>query len=288
MIFTGSEYHLRFGIYLTNIRFIQEFNRKESQFKLGINRFLVYTPAEYDALLTGKSSQLPNKNNNKISVGATPESIDWREQKIVTAVKDQGNCGSCWAFSTIGAQECQHTLKKKEVLILSEQYLVDCIETCNGCDGGNAVCSYDYILKNYDGLFQLESDYPYKAVPSSCKFDKSKGVAPIKSYTWCDHENEDDMKEKVGTLGPASVGIDASGPQFKLYSSGVYYSDTCTKWTPNHLVLVVGYGSEGGKDYWIVKNSWGLSWGEKGYIRMSRNRDNNCGIATMALIPQVE
>lgn len=288
LMFTGLEYHLRFGIYLTNIRYINEFNKKEKSFKLGINRFLTCTPAEYNALLTGKSDTFANRIKTPKSIGAAPESIDWREKNIVTHVKDQGNCGSCWAFSTIAAQECQHTLKKKETLILSEQYLVDCIATCSGCDGGNAVCSYDYIKEHYDNLFQLDSDYPYTAVPGSCKFDKSKGVAPITGYVWCEHEDESDMKEKVGTLGPASVGIDASGPDFRLYSTGVYYNPQCALWTSNHLVTVVGYGSEDGKDYWIVKNSWGESWGEKGYIKMSRNRNNNCGIATMALIPQVE
>jgi len=218
-----------------------------------------------------------------------PASKDWRSVKgVVTNVKDQGQCGSCWAFSSTGSLEGQMMLKKSKNVSLSEQQLVDCSGDFgnDGCGGGLMTSAFEYI-KSVHGI-ESESAYPYTAMDGNCKFDESKVVADVTGFHNIPKGDEEALKTVVATEGPVSVAIDATW-NFQGYEGGVFVDESCNPESLDHGVLAVGYGTDekSGQDYWIVKNSWGASWGEKGFIKMARNKDNMCGIATMATIPIV-
>ncbi|XP_076036144.1 procathepsin L-like [Oratosquilla oratoria] len=217
-----------------------------------------------------------------------PDSIDWREKGAVTPVKDQGDCGSCWAFSTTGSLEGQHFRKTGKLVSLSEQNLMDCSTRFGnlGCNGGLMDKAFEYIKEN--GGIDTETSYPYKAHMGDCHYNASNSGAEDTGYTDITALDEDALKKAVATVGPVSVAIDASHSSFQSYHKGVYYEPDCEQHSLDHGVLVVGYGtSEKGEDYWLVKNSWGEQWGDDGYIKMARNRNNNCGIATIASFPLV-
>jgi cathepsin L len=285
-IFVGDEYKFRLGVFAQNQRRVQEFNRASS-YKVEMNKFATYTEAEYKTLLGHRPSHVEGKAT--VSNLKAPESVDWRDKNIVNPVKDQAQCGSCWAFSVIQAQESQWALKKNQLPSLSEQNLVDCVTSCYGCNGGDEYISYDYVIKYQDGLWMTEEDYPYTGRDGSCKFDKTKGCCPVKSYIRpTTTGNEDELAAGCAEKGVVSIAIDASNWDFQMYSSGIYNPSSCSSSRLDHAVGLVGYGTEGGVDYWIVRNSWGPSWGEQGYIRMIRNHNNHCGVATDVIIPLVE
>ncbi|XP_064596552.1 procathepsin L-like [Liolophura sinensis] len=216
-----------------------------------------------------------------------PTSVDWRTQGYVTPVQDQGECGSCWAFSATGSLEGQHFKKTGNLVPLSVQNLVDCSRADGnlGCRGGNMDSAFKYIKLN-SGL-DTEASYPYQGKDGQCHFNSSNVGATDTGFSDIKSGSESDLQAAVASVGPVSVSIDAAHLSIHLYQSGVYYESRCNSSNLNHAVLVVGYGSENGSDYWLVKNSWGTQWGQQGYIKMSRNRDNNCGIATQASYPLV-
>uniref|UniRef100_A0A8C9AIH9 Cathepsin S n=1 Tax=Prolemur simus TaxID=1328070 RepID=A0A8C9AIH9_PROSS len=200
---------------------------------------------------------------------------------------DMGSCGACWAFSAVGALEAQLKLTTGKLVSLSAQNLVDCSTEKyrnKGCRGGFMTEAFQYIIDN-KGI-DSEASYPYKAMDEKCQYDSKNRAATCSKYTELPYGSEEALKEAVANKGPVSVGIDASHPSFFLYRSGVYYDPACTQ-TVNHGVLVVGYGNLNGKDYWLVKNSWGLNFGEQGYIRMARNSGNHCGIASFPSYPEI-
>ncbi|CAH1788230.1 unnamed protein product [Owenia fusiformis] len=220
-----------------------------------------------------------------------PDTWDWRTKGYVTPVKNQLQCGSCWAFSTTGSLEGQHFKKTGKLVSLSEQNLVDCStkEGNHGCQGGLMDYGFTYIKQN--GGIDTEASYPYKAVDGKCAFNAANVGATDTGFVDVKSGDEGDLLNAVATVGPIAVAIDASHSSFQLYKSGVYHNFFCSSKRLDHGVLAVGYGSESGifekHDYWLVKNSWGSSWGMDGYIKMSRNRNNNCGIATQASYPLV-
>ena len=281
-IFVGDEYNFRLGIFLSNQRRVQEHNKK-STFTLGLNHLSCLTTAEYRSLLGHIPRATPSRSQIvKIVKDDIPDSKDWREAGIVNAVKDQASCGSCWAFGTIQACESAYALVHNELLSCSEQNLVDCCTTCHGCNGGIESNALDYILNQQKGNLNLESDYPYKARDELCNYRFWKAVNQIKSYAHGQSGDEEYLKY-LSSQGVCDVAIDAGSFSFQLYSGGVYYDSSCSTIHLNHAVGLVGYGTEGTSDYWIVRNSWGPSWGEAGYIRMARNANNQCGIASDAL-----
>lgn len=286
-IYTGDEYHFRFGIYLANSQYVQQFNRRNNKsYKIGLNKFACLTPQEAKSLLGVPVSR--NFNGQKVApklkiTDDIPDRIDWREKGAVYDVQDQGSCGSCWAFATIQAQESSHAIATGELIGLSQQNLVDCANgDCKGCHGGWPDKAFRYVIEYQNGQFNLDSDYPYTAVDGNCKFDATIAVGGIKGYVQTDPNDEEDLLQHVARYGPTTVGIDASGSGFMGYSSGIYdRASDCDPYGINHGVCAVGYGEENDIKYWIVRNSWGSMWGEAGYIKMGRNI-NMCGIALRA------
>uniref|UniRef100_A0A7P0T904 Cathepsin S n=1 Tax=Homo sapiens TaxID=9606 RepID=A0A7P0T904_HUMAN len=201
--------------------------------------------------------------------------------------KEKGSCGACWAFSAVGALEAQLKLKTGKLVSLSAQNLVDCSTEKygnKGCNGGFMTTAFQYIIDN-KGI-DSDASYPYKAMDQKCQYDSKYRAATCSKYTELPYGREDVLKEAVANKGPVSVGVDARHPSFFLYRSGVYYEPSCTQ-NVNHGVLVVGYGDLNGKEYWLVKNSWGHNFGEEGYIRMARNKGNHCGIASFPSYPEI-
>uniref|UniRef100_H2ZJP9 Cathepsin L n=1 Tax=Ciona savignyi TaxID=51511 RepID=H2ZJP9_CIOSA len=262
-------------------------NRKSCQLKM--NHFGDLTTKEFTTMMNGYRNDMRLKSNllSFNSALKLPSLVDWRKEGLVTPVKNQGQCGSCWSFSATGALEGQHKRKTGKLVSLSEQNLIDCSvpEGNDGCNGGLMDQAFNYI--KLQGGIDTEAYYPYEAKNDKCRYNKTDVGATDVGYKDIASGDEEMLKEAVATRGPISVAIDASHQSFQFYSNGVYNEPECSSTMLDHGVLVVGYGTENGKDYWLVKNSWGPSWGEEGYIKMSRNANNQCGIATQASYPLV-
>lgn len=218
-------------------------------------------------------------------VGDVPDSIDWRKKGAVTQIKDQGSCGACWAFSATGAIEGINQIVTGSLVSLSEQELCDCDRTYNsGCGGGLMDYAFKWVIQNHG--IDTEDDYPYQAAEKTClKNKRNHRVVTIDGYTDIPANNEEILLQAVATQ-PVSVGICGSERAFQLYSKGIFTGPCST--SLDHAVLIVGYGSKDGVDYWILKNSWGTNWGMDGYMHMLRNSGNSqgvCGINMLASYP---
>ncbi|KAM6969050.1 cathepsin L.1 [Tautogolabrus adspersus] len=294
-----SEEANRKQIWLNNRRFVLVHNMIADQgiksYRLGMTYFADMENEEYKRLISqgclhAFNASVPRTGSTFLRLSDLtdlPNSVDWRDKGYVTDIKDQKQCGSCWAFSTTGSLEGQNFRKTGKLVSLSEQQLVDCSGDYGnmGCDGGLMDNAFKYIKAN--GGIDTEDSYPYEAEDGQCRYNPANIGAQCTGYVDVKEGDEGALKEAVATIGPVSVGIDASQMSFQLYESGVYDEPECSSTELDHGVLAVGYGTDSGKDYWLVKNSWGLSWGSKGYIMMSRNKDNQCGIATAASYPLV-
>ena len=287
--YNTSEYWTRYYIFEKNYDYIYVHNAKNKTYQLGINNFTDVSKEEFKSIyLTGlKKTNVPiEKEYHKYDNSHIPNSIDWRADSLVTNVKDQGQCGSCWAFSAVGTMEGQHA-KKKNLVSLSEQNLIDCSFNFGneGCGGGWPSDAMDYVIKN-DGL-DTEDTYKYEAEDDSCRYNKTDSGATISKVIYVPPNNMTLLYHSIATIGPISVAIDAEG-DFQMYSSGIYETTECSNEYLDHAVLVVGYGvSSKGKKYYIVKNSWGSDWGMNGYIYYSADIENMCGIENNATYPKV-
>ncbi|CAL5204696.1 unnamed protein product [Lathyrus oleraceus] len=289
-----GENEKRFEIFKDNLKFIDEHNAENRTYKVGLNRFADLSNEEYRSMYLGfraDSNRLgkavTKSNRYAASVGDNlPESVDWRNKGAVAQVKNQGGCGSCWAFSAIAAVEGINKIVTDELVSLSEQELIDCDRTNNaGCDGGLMEYAFEFIINN--GGIDTDKDYPYRAVDGKCDQNKKNArVVTIDDYEQVPANDELALKKAVANQ-PISVAIEAAGREFQLYVSGIFTGKCGT--SLDHGVAAVGYGTENGVDYWIVRNSWGKSWGEAGYVKMERNIatsvSGKCGIALQSSYP---
>jgi len=277
-------------VFVNNVRKIAKHNDEGLHtYTLAMNEFGDMTAEEFFAKYTGyrglRHQYLHSKNVANLSTVVAADSVDWEAKGAVTPVKNQGQCGSCWSFSTTGAIEGAWFIAKNSLVSLSEQQLMDCSkdEGNESCEGGLMDQAFEYAIKK--GGLCSETEYPYKAKDeTSCK--KCSVVATISKYT--DVGKTDADLEKAVTLSPVAVAIEADQDAFQFYSSGVMTGECGTQL--DHGVLAVGYGTLDGTAYWKVKNSWGPSWGMKGYILIEKGKKQEggqCGILMAASYPTV-
>jgi cathepsin L len=296
----GIEERFRMKIFMENKNRIAKHNALYDKglisFKLGLNPFadmlrheFANTMGGFNASLMGKNLQ-PTATFMKLAHVVMDDEVDWRTKGAVTPVKNQHDCGSCYAFSATGALEGQHFRKTGELKSLSEQNIIDCSKKFGnlGCEGGMMNYAFLYVEDNRG--IDTEQSYPYEAEDDKkCRYDKSKRGTTNRGFIDVPESDEEALKQAVATIGPISVAFYiVDDGSFHFYSKGVYENVECSSKLEdlNHGLLVVGYGTtEEGADYWLAKNQWGEYWGEDGYVRLARNRDNACGIATCASYP---
>lgn len=300
-----------FHNFKSNLRLIEEHNAEHEDFKLGINHLADLSEQQFQEMSNGLIQdpdddgqdfhQAEIANERELSrliklknLDALPENLNWSDdRRIVGPVKNQGNCGSCWAFVVTGMLEGQERLNSTGGLVtLSEQNLIDCNIDNYGCHGGNIATALAFVRKS--GGLMREDDYPYKSGSGHddfpCQFDKSKSFITtmyLKRTIQLETGNEELLKQTLASYGPIAVAIDAHQRSFHLYKGGIYYDSKCTK-KVSHSLLLVGYGSKNGQDYWLLKNSFSTEWGELGYFYLARNRDDHCGITQNAYISLAE
>jgi cathepsin L/cathepsin K len=272
-----------------NLRNIESVNTDASlTYKTALNQFSDLTEEEFVAKYTGfqpvdSADAIPHVNT-----GVKDDDVDWRKQGAVNAVKNQGQCGSCWAFSAVGAVESAWKIAGNQLASFSEQQLVDCstAQGNQGCNGGLMNYAFQYLIKVSKGI-ELESDYAYTAKDGKCAFDATKIKGTIRSYSVIAKNDCDGLLHAI-TNTPVSIGIAANA--IMSYTSGIFNNPRCGTQL-NHGVVVIGYGAEGTKEFWTVRNSWGGSWGEQGYIRFARDDNKRepgmCGICLSASYPVV-
>ena len=286
-----QELETRFSVFRENFRNIITHNADRNQtFTMGVNQFTDLTPEEFKAqMIRGLKAPVGSYGCGSFSNSAsgTPTAIDWRTKGAVTTVKDQGQCGSCWTFSSTGAMEGAWAIAKGQLIDLAEQELVDCAGLkygSMGCNGGQMEGAFKFIIENGQCA---ASSYPYTAKDGTCH-----SCSAVAHATSCyDVKPNDQLSLKAAVYKqPVAVAIEADTKYFQSYSGGVLTSSSCGT-SLDHGVLAVGYGEENGQKYWLVKNSWGTSWGEQGYVKIGRSESTNdagiCGIAMDPSFPTV-
>jgi len=289
--YPANELSRRHAIFQENLRVIEETNAQNLSYWLGVNEYTDLTWEEF------KSQYLMAPQHCSATVGSyqprgvSPNAgVDWRTKGVVTPVKNQGGCGSCWAFGTTGAVESAWALSTGQLLGLSEQQLVDCAGAFGnmGCNGGLPSQAFEYI--RHAGGIQRSTDYTYTGRDGRCRADPTKFAAHVTGEVNITEGAETELYDAITNVGPVAIAFQVVS-DFQSYRGGVYDSTRCRSGAMdvNHAVLTVGYDQDAasGKPYWIVKNSWGTSFGLQGYFYMVRNK-NMCGIATCASYPLVK
>lgn len=285
--------------WMTNDEYIDLVNNDGRTYKLGHNQFSGMDEFDFIQYVIKNnhlnSFELQNREHfyYNASFVELPQYVNWITEGAVTPVKDQGQCGSCWSFSTTGALEGVYFIEHGKLVSFSEQQLVDCDNLKNGgrdhgCNGGLMDNAFSWISKN--GGLCKEADYPY--ISGNGNTQACKTTCQTVSYSqiqnWVDVPKTDQALMTAIAQQPVSIAIEADQRDFQLYTSGVFTGKCGT--TLDHGVLVIGYGSENGQDYYLVKNSWGTSWGDNGYIKLGRgpqynNGQGQCGILLEASYP---
>lgn len=280
---TKAEFEFRSAQFKETLGKVAEHNSENGTSTVGINEFSDKTKQEMSRMLGYKPSNIKNFSSPALLDAENLEDeVNWVTKGAVTPVKNQGQCGSCWAFSTTGSVEGAEFLATGKLNSYSEQQLVDCaggVYGNMGCNGGLMDNAFKYIEKY--GI-EAEASYPYTARDGSCKYDSSKTIGTVKSYSDVAPGNPAQLKAALAK-GPVSVAIEADQIAFQGYTSGVITSG-CGQQL-DHGVLAVGYGTESGQDYFLVKNSWGASWGASGYVKIGASSSNVCGILSAASYP---
>jgi len=304
--------NVRSKIWMDNKRAIDEHNSQGKSWTMGLNRFSDQTNTEFELQYNGLNPVIYPRPATQypppvVNLSELPESIDWRENGIVNPVKNQAQCGSCWAFSAIASLEGQYALKHKNLTSFSEQDLVDCVqgvevsggECCDGCGGGLMDAAFDYIASAQKGATDLESKYVYTAMDGDCAFTANgPGVGDVVGHVDITQGCDQCLQSAVANVGVISVGVDANF-DWQMYSGGVYVPDEsqggCSSdpGALDHGVAVVGYNTDtfliDGKNktlnYWIVRNSWDKTWGIDGYMYLSKDVKNACGLSNYASYP---
>ncbi|CAL4124704.1 unnamed protein product, partial [Meganyctiphanes norvegica] len=280
-----EEEQSRFANFLNNKKVIAEHNALyeagEISWEVGMNLFGDMTEQEWESKYLGQVLPKERESCHYYSGSSSAvDAIDWRDLGAVTPVKDQGFCGSCWSFGATGTMEGQYHKGNGALVSFSEQNMLDCAQNW-GCNGGGRS---DIALKyaHASGV-NSESDYPYEMAQHSCRQSSNEPVYHCSGCTYTDEGDEDVLKAALSNEGPVAIAIDASPLHFMFYRSGIIDDPSCGTDYPdiNHAVLAVGYDTNSnGQDYYIVKNSWGASWGSQGYFDLARNKNNMCGVAT--------
>ena len=275
-----------FAIYQENARFIEEHNAQGHSFDLELNEFADLSPEDLPLGLYFDQNSSNHTEFPTVDYEKLPNEVDWRALGAVTKAKNQKHCGSCWAFSAVGAIEAANFLKTGKLVSLSEQQLVDCAKLYGnrGCKGGKMDKAFKYVMEK--GI-SSEKAYKYKAEKGKCQAKKVPIQATITGFTDIPRNNELQLKAAVAQR-PVSIAIQANQKVFQLYKKGVL--DHGCGHQLDHGVLLVGYGEERGKKYWLVKNSWGKHWGEQGFVKILREDENEtgpgmCGVASYGSYP---
>jgi cathepsin L len=282
-----EEFFHRYNTFRANLDTINASNNNNKTYTLSMNKFGDLTTEEFGKQMCGfkpalrTSATYPSEVESDVFVG---DSLNWVTKGAVTPVKDQGQCGSCWAFSATGAIEGAVFVAGKGLTSVSEQQLVDCAgaQGNQGCNGGLMDYAFDYVIKH--GGIGSEADYKYTARDGTCKDKTVKSVSTISSYKDVAAGDEAALMVAVQTA-PIAIAIEADQSCFQFYHTGVLDDSSCGT-NLDHGVLLVGYDTDAksGKDYWLVKNSWGTSWGDAGYIKFVRGK-NQCGLTLAPSFP---
>ncbi|CAI2357930.1 unnamed protein product [Caenorhabditis sp. 36 PRJEB53466] len=284
-----EEFEFRFKVFVQNVREFEAEEKKHLGLDLDVNEFSDWTDEELKLMIIDETEVqfeglAVRYDENVLEDGVKrPASIDWRTENKLTAVKNQGQCGSCWAFATVAAVEAQHAIKKGKLVSLSEQEMVDCDDRNNGCSGGYRPYAMRFVKEN--GL-ETDQQYPYSAMKhETCSLRTNDTRVFIDDYRMLS-TNEEDIADWVGTKGPVTFGMNVVKAMYS-YRGGVFaptVEDCAEKTMGAHALTIVGYGGEGTSAYWIVKNSWGSTWGTSGYFRLARGV-NSCGMANTVVAP---
>merc|ERR1712048_38121 len=279
---TRGEYHHRLHHFSKYLEFVEEHNSQNGNtWTVGINQFADYTPEERRAM-NGYKAELKKKNPvAKLNTSNLADSMDWRDK--LPAVKNQAQCGSCWAFSAVGAMEGAHYKATGQVISLSEEQLVQCSTVNSGCNGGLMDYAFDYAKRT---PMVGEDAYPYTSgtgrTGTCSKTMEAGGEVTVSSFNDVTADRTGAALKAAVAIQPVSVAIEADKMAFQGYTGGVITGSACGTQL-DHGVLAVGYGTEDGVDYFLVRNSWGSSWGESGYVKIGQ--DNVCGITQQPSYP---